>query len=129
MRIIVLSKSPFSISLLLSQRFSFKCSPLTHLLYVGALFMYIFYIDVINIFSIFQHFTFTINYFQLARKELIIPGPVVQSFVSLTPSLSPQFVNYLSTSKANTLVFFVKKYENPLHPLHCKGFSHFINKK
>ena len=36
-------------------------------------------------------------------------GPVVQNFVSLTLSLSPQFVNYISTSKANTLLFFVEK--------------------
>ena len=32
-------------------------------------------------------------------------GLVVQNFVSLTLSLSPQFVNYISTSKANTLIF------------------------
>ena len=36
-------------------------------------------------------------------------GSVVQNFVSLTLSLSPQFVNYISTSKANTLLFFVEK--------------------
>ena len=36
-------------------------------------------------------------------------GPVVQNFVSLTLSLSPQPVNYISTSKANTLLFFVEK--------------------
>ena len=36
-----------------------------------------------------------------------ILGPVVQNFVSLTLSLSLQFVNYISTSKANTLLFFV----------------------
>ena len=36
-------------------------------------------------------------------------GPVVQNFVSLTLSLSPQFVKYISTSKANTLLFFVEK--------------------
>ena len=35
-------------------------------------------------------------------------GPVVQSFDSLKLSLSPQFVNYFSTSKANTLLFFVE---------------------
>ena len=34
-------------------------------------------------------------------------SPVVQNFVSLTLLLSPQFVNYISTSKANTLLFFV----------------------
>ena len=33
-------------------------------------------------------------------------GPVVQNFVSLMLSLSPEFVNYISTSKANTLLFF-----------------------
>ena len=31
-------------------------------------------------------------------------SPVVQNFVSLTLSLSPQLVNYISTSKANTLL-------------------------
>ena len=37
-------------------------------------------------------------------------GPVVQNFVSLTLLLlSPQFVNYMSTLKANTLLFFVEK--------------------
>ena len=41
----------------------------------------------------------------------ILQGPVVQNFVSLTLSLSPQFVNYtcISTSKANTLLFLVEK--------------------
>ena len=37
-----------------------------------------------------------------------VQGPVVQNFVSLTLSLSPQFVNYISTLKANTLSFFVE---------------------
>ena len=41
-------------------------------------------------------------------------GPVVKNFVSLTLSFSPlsfspQFVNYISTAKANTLLFFVEK--------------------
>ena len=36
-------------------------------------------------------------------------GPVVQIIVSLTLSLSPQFVNCIMTSKANTLLFFVEK--------------------
>ena len=36
-------------------------------------------------------------------------GPVVQNFVSSTVSLSPQFVNCISTSKANTLLFFDEK--------------------
>ena len=40
---------------------------------------------------------------------IIILGPVVQNFVSLMLSLSPKFVNYISTSKANTLLFFVEK--------------------
>ena len=31
------------------------------------------------------------------------PGPVVQNFVGLMLPLIPQFVNYMSTSKANTL--------------------------
>ena len=53
-------------------------------------------------------------------------GPVVQNFVSLTLLFSPQFVNYISISKANTLSFLLKKCENPLQ---CKGFSHFFNKK
>ena len=38
-----------------------------------------------------------------------VQGPVVQNFVSLTMSLSPQFVNCILTSKANTLLFFVEK--------------------
>ena len=37
------------------------------------------------------------------------PGPVVQNFVSLMLSLGPQPVNYISTSKANTLLFFIEK--------------------
>ena len=36
-------------------------------------------------------------------------GPVVQNFVGLKLSFSPQFVNYISTSKANMLLFFVEK--------------------
>ena len=36
-------------------------------------------------------------------------GPVVQNFISLTLMLCPQFVNYISTSKANTLLFLLKK--------------------
>ena len=43
---------------------------------------------------------------------LMLQGPVVQNFVCLTLSLSPQFVNYISTSKANTLLFFVEKDKN-----------------
>ena len=41
--------------------------------------------------------------------ESINQGLVVQNFVSLTLLLSPQFVNYISTSSANTLLFFVVK--------------------
>ena len=55
-------------------------------------------------------------------------GAVVQNFVSLiTLSLSPHYVqvSFISTSKANTLLLFVEKCENPLH---CKGFSHFSTK-
>ena len=40
---------------------------------------------------------------------LIHQRPVVQNFVSLTLSLSPLFVNFISTSKANTLLFCVEK--------------------
>ena len=36
-------------------------------------------------------------------------GQVVQSFVNLTLSLSPQFASYISTSKANALLFIVDK--------------------
>ena len=36
-------------------------------------------------------------------------GPVVQNFVSLMLSLSPEFVNNISTSKANSLLSFVDK--------------------
>ena len=36
--------------------------------------------------------------------------PVVQNFVSLTLLLSPQFVNYVPTSKANALLFSVDFY-------------------
>ena len=49
--------------------------------------------------------------------------PVVQNFISLTLSLSPQFVNYISTSKANTLLFLLIKSENPLI------LTFFFNKK
>ena len=41
--------------------------------------------------------------------ELVYQGPVVQNFISLTLSLSPHFVNCISTSKANTLLLFVEK--------------------
>ena len=38
-----------------------------------------------------------------------IQGSAVKNFVSLTLLLSLQFVNYILTSKANTLLFFVEK--------------------
>ena len=44
-----------------------------------------------------------------SQKMLKHQGPVVQNFVSLTMSLSPQFANYITTSKANILLFFVEK--------------------
>ena len=45
------------------------------------------------------------------EKQRIIEnlGPVVQNFFTVTLSISPQFVSYISTSKANTLLFFVEK--------------------
>ena len=46
---------------------------------------------------------------QNQKKNNKQTGPVVQNFVSLTLSLSPQFFNYISTSKANTLLFLVEK--------------------
>ena len=42
----------------------------------------------------------------------VILGPVVQNFVSLMLSLSPEFVNYILTSEANTLLFLLKKCED-----------------
>ena len=57
----------------------------------------------------------------------VIQGPVVQNFVSLTLLLSPQFVKYISTSKANSLLFFVEKNVRIL--CKCKGFSHFFQQK
>ena len=47
--------------------------------------------------------------------------PVVQSIVSLN-----KFVKQISAKLTNTLLFLLKKCENPLQ---CKGFSHFFNKK
>ena len=38
--------------------------------------------------------------------NFIYLGPVVENFDSLTLLLNPQFVNYISTLKANTLLFF-----------------------
>ena len=38
-----------------------------------------------------------------------LQGPVVQSIVSLTTSLRHEFVKYMSTTKANTVLFFVEK--------------------
>ena len=58
-------------------------------------------------------------------KEICnVQGIVVQNFVSLTLSLSPQFGNYMSTSTANALLDFVeKKCENPVQCIF------FFNKK
>ena len=53
-------------------------------------------------------------------------GPVVQNFISLTLSLYPQFVNYISTSKANTLLLFVEKI---VRILCIAKDSHFFPKK
>ena len=39
----------------------------------------------------------------MKRAESIVLGPVVQNFTTLTLSLSPEFVNNVSTSKANAL--------------------------
>ena len=69
---------------------------------------------------------FKAPHFKSLTLQSDILGLDVQNFVSLTLSLSPQFVNNISTSKANTLLFSLKKCENPLQ---CKGFSHFFNKK
>ena len=52
--------------------------------------------------------------------------PVVQSIVSLTISLRYKFVKQISAKVTNTLLFLLKKCENPLQ---CKAFSHFFNKK
>ena len=52
--------------------------------------------------------------------------PVVQSIVSITISLRHKFVKQISAKVTNTLLFLLKKYENPLH---CKGFSHFFQQK
>ena len=52
--------------------------------------------------------------------------PVVQSIVSLTISLRHKFAKQISAKVTNTLLFLLKKCENPLQ---CKGFSHFFNKK
>ena len=48
---------------------------------------------------------------ELHTKTSIFQGPVVKNFVSLTVSLSPQFVDYISPSKA---IFLLIKCENPL---------------
>ena len=44
----------------------------------------------------------------MSQNIVVYQGPVVQNFVSLTVLLSPQFVNNITTSKANTLLFFVE---------------------
>ena len=58
----------------------------------------------------------------LMYKIKFILGPVVQNFVRLTVSLNPQFVNCISTSKANTLLLFVEKDVRML-------VSHFFQQK
>ena len=56
-------------------------------------------------------------------------APVIQSFISLTLSLSPQFVNYISTSKANPLLFFVEKKVRILCNYFAQRILTFFNKK
>ena len=63
---------------------------------------------------------------RLGIERSIILDPVVQSIVSLTISLRHNFVKQISAKVTNTLLFLLKKCENPLQ---CKGFSHFFNKK
>ena len=58
------------------------------------------------------------------RKGL---GPVVKNFVSLMMPLSPPYVNYTLTSKANTLLFLLKKCENPCSAKDSHIFSTKIN--
>ena len=55
-------------------------------------------------------------------------GPSCSNFVSLTLLLSPQFVNYISTSKANTLLFFVEKMCEFI-AINAKDSHTFFNKK
>ena len=51
-------------------------------------------------------------------------GPVVKNFVSLTLSLSPQFVNHIyRLQKQNTLLFFVEK---DSHIFSTKNNSEFV---
>ena len=53
-------------------------------------------------------------------------GPLVQNFVSLTSSLTPELVELMpSANKQIHCYFSLIKCENPK----CIGFSHFINKK
>ena len=55
------------------------------------------------------------------------PGPVVQNFDCLTLSLSPQFVNYILTSKANTLLFFVEMQRVVPRRYFCGGSFCFMS--
>ena len=57
---------------------------------------------------------------------LVNLDPVVQSIVSLMISLRHKFVKQISAKVTNTVIFLLKKCENPLQ---CKGFSHFFDKK
>ena len=66
------------------------------------------------------------NVLVLIKTSLIHQGPVVQSIVSLTSSLSGQLVKCFMTLQPKTLIFCVEKWEKLLH---CKSFSHFFNKK
>ena len=47
--------------------------------------------------------------FAMSYLNVNFLGPVVQSIVSLTASLRRQFVKYMPTTYANTLLFFVGK--------------------
>ena len=58
-------------------------------------------------------------------------GPVVQSMVSLTSSLSGQLVKCFTTLLPNTLIFFVEKMREAFalqKLLKCKSFLHFSTK-
>ena len=59
---------------------------------------------------------------KICAKMFALTGSLVLKVLLLYIAFS---FNYISTSKANTLLFLLTKCENPLH---CKGFSHFISK-
>ena len=56
-----------------------------------------------------------------------LQGPVVQSIVSLTSSLSGQLVKCFTTSSLNTLIFFVEKMREAFALQ--KFLTFFFNKK